>query len=60
MASYLFDVLLEDAIAVGVPQFAKGLRFNLTNPLSGYIKDLANLFEGFHPTIIQALSLIHI
>ena len=52
----LFDVFLENTIAVGMPQFAKGLRFNLANPLTGYIKNLANLFEGFHSPVIKAVA----
>ena len=55
-ASGLFDVFLQDTIAVGVAQLAQSLGFNLTDALTGDIKDLTDFFEGLHPAVVEAVT----
>ncbi len=52
----LTDIFLKDAVAVGVAEFAEGFRFDLANPLTGDIEDLADFFKGFHPAIIETIA----
>ena len=40
----LANVLLEDAVAIGMAQLAQSLRFNLANSLPGDVEDLADFF----------------
>ena len=37
-------------------QFAQGLGFDLTDPFTGHVKNLANFLEGFHPPVVQAIA----
>ena len=48
----LTNIFLENAVAIGVTQLTQRLSFNLANTLTGHIENLANLFQGFHATIV--------
>ncbi len=50
------DVFLQDPVPVGMPQLAQCLGFDLADPLTGDIKDLADLLKGFHASIIKAIT----
>ena len=39
-----------------MPKFPQSFRFDLANPLSCYIKDLADFLQGLHASVIQAIA----
>ena len=48
----LADIFLQNAVAIRVTQLTERLGLNLTNPLTGHVENLADLFQGLHPAII--------
>ena len=50
------DVFLQDPVPVGMPQLAQCLGFDLADPLTGDIEDLANFLQGLHASIVKAVT----
>ena len=51
----LLDVLLENSVAVGVTQLPEGFCLDLADSLASHIKDLSDLLQRLHPSVVQAV-----